>query len=230
MVQTGAITIPYWLTMLALLLPLIPAFIIFFRRAFDQESLNYLVILCLLLFIEQVVLRIPQFSAIDPNKVQPAFRLGEFVVLFWLYRSTLQHNWIKELLSYFLVGFASVVITIFVNRGIDAYAVNIDMAESIVLVLLSILVLFQLIRIQYLFIFQSPLFWIAGGSLCFYLMAVIIEFMSGNAMFIWQDKESGKEVLLLGFSIVRLIFYIIAASIKEQKRDDDWMVYSHRND
>jgi len=230
MVQTGAITIPYWLTILALLLPLIPAFIIFFRRAFDQESLNYLVILCLLLFIEQVVLRIPQFSSIDPAKVQPAFRLGEFIVLFWLYRSTMQHNWLKELLSYFLVGFASVVITIFVNRGIDAYAVNIDMAESITLVFLSILVLLQLIRIQYIFIFQNPLFWIAGGSLSYYLMAVIIEVMSGNKIITWQDNGTEKEALLLGFSIVRLIFYIIAASIKKQRTDEVWMIYSNQRD
>src|SRR4030095_2309754 len=106
MVQTGAITIPYWLTILALLLPLIPAFIIFFRRAFDQESLIYLVILCLLLFIEQLIFHIPQFASIDPQKVQPAFRLGEFAVLYWLYRSALQQNWLKELLSFFLVGFA----------------------------------------------------------------------------------------------------------------------------
>jgi len=230
MVQTGAITIPYWLTILALLLPLIPAFIIFFRRAFEQELLIYLVILCLLLFIEQLIFHIPQLSAIGPEKVQPAFRLGEFVVLFWLYRSTLQNDWLKELLSYLLVGFASVVITIFAIRGIDAYAVNIDMAESIVMVLLSILVLFQLIRIQYIFIFQGPLFWIAGGSLCFYLMAILIEFMSGNTLLIGQDKGSGKEALLLGFSIVRLIFYIIAASINKQRKDDDWMIYSPNND
>lgn len=228
MVQTGAITIPYWLTILALLLPLIPAFIIFFRRAFDQESLNYLAILCLLLFIDQLIFHIPQIASIGAEKVQPAFRLGEFVVLFWLYRSTMQKNWLRELLSYFLVGFASVVITIFANRGIDAFRTNLDMAESVVMVLLSILVLLQLIRIQYIFIFQSSLFWIAGGSLCFYLMSLIIEIMSRNSMFIRQEQES--EILLLGFSIVRLIFYIIAASIKKEKTDDDWMIYSNQRD
>ena len=226
MVQTGiiTITIPYWLTILALILPLVPVFIIFFRRAFLQESLTYLMILCIFLFIEQVIIRLPQFSSMDPGLVLPAFRLGEFVILFLLFRAALQQSWFKELLTYFLISFASVVITIFVNKGLDAYHRNIDIAEGCIIVLLSILVLLQLIRNQYMFIFQSPLFWIAGGSLCFYLMSLLIEFMSGNGMFTGSEKENEKAILLLGFSVIRLIFYIIAAAIKQYKKDDDgWM-------
>lgn len=181
-------------------------------------------ILCILLFIEQLIFHLPQFSSIDPGLVQPAFRLGEFVILFLLYRAALQQNRLKELLSYLLVSFVSIVITIFLNKGFNAYHRNIDMAEDCVIVLLSILVLLQLIRNQYMFIFQSPLFWIAGGSLCFYLMSLLIEFMTGNGMFTGNEKENEKAILLLGFSVIRLIFYIIAATIKQYKKDDDgWM-------
>jgi len=184
-------------------------------------------ILCIFLFIEQLIFHLPQFSSIDPRLVQPAFRLGEFVILFLLYRVALQQSWLKELLSYFLVSFASVVITIFLNKGLNAYYRNIDVAEDCVIVLLSILVLLQLIRNQYMFIFQSPLFWIAGGSLCFYLMSLLIEFMTGNGMFSGGEKENEKALLLLGFSIIRLIFYIIAAAIQQYKKDDDgWMFLS----
>ncbi len=224
MVQTGIITIPYWLTILALILPLAPLFIIFFRKAFLHESLTYLMILCLFLFIEQLMIRLPQFSSTDPGLILPAFRLGEFAILFLLFRATLQHSLLKELLSYFLISFVSVVVTIFINKGLDAYHRNIDIAENFIIVLLSILVLLQLIRNQYMFIFQSPVFWIAGGSLCFYLMSLLIEFMTENGMFTGSEKENEKAILLLGFSIARLIFYIIAAAIKQYKKDDDgWM-------
>jgi hypothetical protein len=82
-----------------------------------------------------------------------------------------------------------------------------------------------------MFIFQSPLLWIAGGSLCFYLMSLLIEFMSGNGLFNGNDKESEKAILLLGFSVIRLIFYIIAASIKQYKKDGDgWMFLPAENE
>jgi len=184
-------------------------------------------ILCIFLFIEQLIFHLPQFSSIDPGLIQPAFQLGEFVILFLLFRAALQQSRLKELLSYFLISFVSVVITIFLNKGFDAYHRNIDIAEECVIVLLSILVLLQLIRNQYMFIFQSPLFWIAGGSLCFYLMSLLIEFMTGNGMFTGKEKENEKAILLLGFSIIRLIFYIIAAAIQQYKKDDDgWMFLS----
>jgi hypothetical protein len=230
MVQTGIITIPYWIAIVALLLPLIPVFIIFFRRIITQESLNHLMILCLFLFIEQLVLQIPQFASIDPKLANPAFRLGEFVILLWLFRSALQQKWLRELLSYFLVGFMCIVITIFLNRGLTAYSRNIDMVEDLVLVILSILVLLQLIRNQYMFVFQSPLFWIAGGTLCFYMMAFLIEVMAGNGLFTGEERETEKLILISGFSIVRSIFYIIAASIKQFKKDNNGWMFLPRED
>lgn len=80
--------------------------------------------------------------------------------------------WLREGMKILLVSFVSVVITIYSVRGISVYLGNIEIVQGLLLILLTIIALFQLIRSLDIFIFLSPMFWIAGGTffitVCFY--------------------------------------------------------------
>jgi hypothetical protein len=74
----------------------------------------------------------------------------------------------------------------------------------------AIVALLQLIREKQLFIFQSPMFWIAGGNICYFTMFLLTGFVG------MQGKEGSalqqeKLVLLSVINCIRYLFFIVAA-------------------
>ena len=158
---------------------------------------------------------------------QPLFEAGEFVLLVLIFRSSFQQSLFKEWINYLLVGFLSVVGTLHATHNDAAYLLPIAMTEASLLVLFSLLTLLILIRNQFIFIFHSTLFWIAGGTLFYMSMILAAEAVVRNAWF--KDyTERDKQLLLAAFGIVRLIFYLIAALIKQSRQqEEDWKFFKN---
>ena len=95
------------------------------------------------------------------------------------------------------------------------------------MVLFSVLTLLILIRNQFIFIFHSALFWIAGGTLFYMSMVLAVEAVERNAWF--KDyTERDKQLLLATFGIVRLVFYLIAALIRQSRQqEEDWKFFKN---
>jgi len=218
---------PLWLSLSAIFLPFLTAMIIFYRRSFKEVTLALLMLLSSLLFAKNIFLT---FFALDKGTIiiyQSLFEAGEFVLLVLIFRGALQQSLFKEWINYVLVGFLSVIGTLYATQSNTDYLLPIAMTESSILVLLSLLTLLILIRNQFIFIFHSTLFWIAGGTLFYMSMILAVEIVGRNGWFN-EYKESEKQLLLAAFGIVRLIFYLIAALIRQSRQqEEDWNYFKN---
>ena len=228
MVETGFI-MPLWLSLAAIFLSFLTAMIIYIRRSFKEVTLTLLMLLSLLLFAKNILLTFSAFAKSASTFYEPLFEAGEFVLLVLIFRSSFQQSLFKEWINYLLVGFLSVVGTLHatkINSNTD-YLLPIAITEASLLVLFSVLTLLILIRNQFIFIFHSALFWIAGGTLFYMSMVLAVEAVERNAWF--KDyTERDKQLLLATFGIVRLFFYLIAALIRQSRQqEEDWKFFKN---
>jgi hypothetical protein len=201
--------------------------IIYFRGSYKEVTLTLLMLLSLLLFAKNIL---STFSPFDKNTsvfYQSFFEVGEFVLLVLIFRSSFQQPLFKEWINYLLVGFLCIVGTLHATKNNSDYLLPIAMTEASLLVLFSVLTLLILIRNQFIFIFHSALFWIAGGTLFYMSMILAVEAVERNAWF--KDyTERDKQLLLATFGIVRIVFYLIAALIRQSRQqEEDWKFFKN---
>lgn len=208
MAQTGT-SIPILLSLLATLLPLTPIVIIFIRRTWQLDTMIFLGVICLLSFLQHLMIYLPLVPG-NTTIVNSIFGLGEFSLLLYLFRLVIKPKWAGELLHTGLVAYVSVAVTMYALGGIVKYANTLSMAAAAILLLVSIVALVQLIRHKQLLIFQTPLFWIAGGNIIYFSMYLLTGFLFAQG----QDTPSLQQerlILLLVLHIIRFAFFVVAA-------------------
>lgn len=216
MVKTG-IDISEWLSLVAIVLPLLLVSIIIIRKTYRQEPITFLLLLGTTLFIENLLRGLTPIFPLNTTLLTAVFGLTEFVILFFLLKSGLPKGVIPRLADLFLVAFLSVVFTIYVLEGLSPeFTQPVYLGESAVLILLCVMALIQLIGNRDLFLFQSPLFWIAGGTLCYYCIILGIDLILADK---WHPyREQDKTLALLVVELVRYCFYILAVCVKKRPR------------
>lgn len=114
-----------------------------------------------------------------------------------------------------LIAFVSVAITTYVLHGTETHSFILSMTAAVILLSAAVIALLQLIREKQLFIFQSPLFWVAGGSICYFSMFLLTGFVGKGTLALQQEKM----ILLSVINDIRLIFFIVAAYIAQPKKE-----------
>lgn len=216
MVKTG-ISIPDALSILAILLPLIPILIISLRRAWFQDTMIFLGMICLLSFMHHLMVYIPRLVTSNTLFINSVFGLSEFALLLYLFKQVIQAYWVKQAIHTVLISFSSIAITTYALRGIESYASPLATASALIILPVAILALLQLIRERQLFIFQSPLFWIAGGNICYYSMFILTGLVAGKGGSMATQQE--KVILLSVINSIRFLFFIVAACAAEKKEE-----------
>jgi hypothetical protein len=115
-----------------------------------------------------------------------------------------------------LIAFSSIAITIYTMRGTEQHAFKLSFIAAFIMLLAAIVALLQLIKDKQLFIFQSPMFWIAGGNICYFTMFILTGFVGiqGNEGVALQHE---KLILLSVINGIRYMFFIAAAYVAPQK-------------
>lgn len=209
MLQTGT-SIPLVLSLLAIVLPLAPILIIFARRNRQQDIMIILGAVCMLSFLNHLMVYIPKLVPGIISFINGIFELGEFALLLYLFRQVIETVLIRDLLYTILIAYLSVAITILALREVERYAFSVSMAGAIILLSASIVALIQLIRDKQLFIFQSPMFWIAGGNICYFTMYLLTGLVVAQGKGT-SSQQQEKIILLSIINDIRGVFFIIAA-------------------
>ena len=212
------------LSLVTILLPLIPLFIIFISKSYRQDSISLLMIFCMVSFIQNVILYVPGLVTINQAFIKIVFALAQFVLLLLIIRLTMDSKFIREGIKIVLISFVTVVITLFTLNRVQDYGLNIEIGECIILVCLTLLALFHIIKNQDMFIFYSPLFWIAGGTLFYYTMYLLTQSLPEKNTHPATPNEQ-KRMLLLIIIFVQFIFYTIAAAVAGKSGGNDRINY-----
>lgn len=216
MVETGFIA-PPWLALAAIILPFLTAVFLFTRHSFKQEVLNLLLLVSLVIFSRQLLAWNFSFNKNVNLFYFSLFDTAEFILLTLLFRIPLRHTPLKSWINYLLVAFVSVFITIEMIQPNEKNLAGIQIAEAILLVLLSIIALLNQISNSPIFLFNSYIFWIGGGTLFYYGMLLAIEVLIRQG-WLQNNERNEKELMLFFFGIIRLFFYLVAALIRQPKK------------
>lgn len=211
------------LSLVTILLPLIPVFIIFISKTYKEDILALLMGFCLVSFIQNLILNVRQFVPVDILFIRASFHLISYIILLLLLQFVIESKWMREGMKILLVSFVSVVITIYITRGISVYLRNIEIAQALLMIVLNFIVLLQLIRKHDIFIFLSPMFWIAGGTFFYYCMFLLTQSLPEYKA-VLQGESQQKKALLLVIILIQFIFYIIAATVAANKNKNDRMI------
>jgi hypothetical protein len=211
------------LALVAILLPLIPIFIIFVTKAYKEDTLALLMVLCLVSFIQNLILYVPKFVSIDILFIRATFHLAQFIILLILLEMVVSGKWLQEGIKILLVSFVSVVITVYSLKGIQHSIKIIELMQALFLILITVIALLQLIRSQDIHIFHSPMFWVAVGTFFHYSIFLITQSVPEYKAVLHGEPEQ-RKILLLIIILVQFIFYTIAASVAGKKNGDDQMI------
>jgi hypothetical protein len=216
MVETGGIFIA--LPLVVMLLSLLPVCILYVRKVAACAMLNVLKTLCLFVILQYSILYFIQPGAV-PLRI--GFKLVEFALVYFLFRSMMTSGRGKEIMNMVLVSFLSVVITIYALKGLTAYSEVITIIQAGILTVLSLVVLSQLINNRHIVLVNEPGFWIAGGILCFNGMVVLMEAIAGNHSNGPQQIQQDKDLIITIADILRMVFFIVATSVAGKKNGDN---------
>ncbi|MDR3712897.1 MAG: hypothetical protein P4L51_08800 [Puia sp.] len=193
------------------LLPLVPAGIIFLRKIYRHTILNFLMILCLLNFSESLGLLLPGLTPENHFAIKNIFFLLEAVALVRIMGSGPGGIPLKNALNSFLVALVSVFLTYFTLEGFDRSSIELDTARHAITLLLVLPALVLLLLGDSLYIFRLPLFWIAAGTAFYFSTLLLVEWTGHHHPVLPAPANAGEIVLIDIAGLVRYFLYALAA-------------------
>jgi hypothetical protein len=139
------------------------------------------------------------------------FSLSEFILLLFLLRPPAKLKWKRDLFHIFSIAFLSVIITVYAIMGATASGGTVLVLQNLILLAAAISGLVQLLKSDQVFIFQTPLFWIVGGTIAFSCMELLLAMVPSGGTGKPQREMAIMQSLVI---VIRSVFFIIAASTK----------------
>jgi hypothetical protein len=191
-------------------LPLLPVFLIFWKKLYRVESLNFLMVICLLQFIQRLCLQINAIPGTNIPAFNNLFALVYTLLFFFIFRAVFTGR-TREQLNFFSIAFFSSIITYYLVKAINEEKSIIRIAEYAFTSMLIMYSLASLIYFDNLRTLQLPLFWIACGTLFFILIHSLTEFADRILNHVSLNAEKGTEKIIIQniADLIRYIFYAI---------------------
>jgi hypothetical protein len=221
MVKTGS-DIFEVLSILATIAPLLPILILLIRHVSLTPTLQLLRIVCFLVFVQNLAIIVPSLNAVYLPFISAIFRLAELSLLYYLFVQAALPKRLREIMTMLLVSFVSVIVTVYAFRGADAFPTTVSAIESSILVGLALVALLKLISNSGIVLFREPLFWIAGGVICYFGTFLFIEVLTRIRTGLAQNLDEKLTVFWLA-GICRFLFFAIAAYVAPAKRNGDFL-------
>jgi hypothetical protein len=190
-------------------LPLLPALLIFVRKLYGQEPFNFLVVICLLCFLRSftgLAYPLTQENQYLTNKI---FGLLLFLFFILAFRTNLNEK-LRYGLNLFLTAFLSVLFTYWSLKGWGGASPVTDMLLNGFLAVTIGISLATIMRADDLGVFRSPLFWMAGGTLFYILLSLLLEGVGTCCRPLAGPPDPEKRLFLGIADLVRYLSYLAA--------------------
>lgn len=201
-------------------LPLLPVLIILFRRIYREDALNYLMVLCLLNFIPGFTLQLLQVTDTSRIFILHIFSLLELLLLIQVFKPVFPDKG-RDFIKIFTIAFLSAMITFYLVKGPGTQKLMPEGLLSLFIVVLASLALGNIIRNDNLRVFGSPAFWIATGSLFYFVTAFLMAFVHWCCLPANRSAMADKTVLLDVAGLARYFFYTLAAVFYSTQKAGD---------
>lgn len=205
-------------SLLAILLPVIPLFIVFYKKVHTIAAIQLLAIACLF-GLASSLLRFTGTDAAQQHLMYEIFRGCDCTILLLLYRITATNKRIADIFNFLVICSVSIVVAIYATTGIEQYAATIRSAQSVLMIGATLLAFSQLVTRRDLLLFESTLFWIGAATFFNFSMLLLID-QIGSRNTVLQISED-KMILMYLVQFVRYLFYVIAVVITENNSHNE---------
>jgi len=178
---------------------------ILFQKSFGKGPLDLLLIICLVSFIRDLPIHLYMLSREGQNILNNVCYPIELVLLARLFRTTLAKP-LREGLTIFLVAFLSSMLTWLSVKGWENDTPGLEVLQNGILIGIMLLSLPFLVRAKGLDILRSSLFWIAGGTLFYLIILLLLKWANPSGRLYTEDK-----IFLSIAALIRYSMYILAA-------------------
>ena len=189
--------------------PLLPVIIIFLKKAYQQESLNFLMILSLLYFVKGLLLLIPGLPPSGLHMMEKLFSLLELLILILIFRIQFTGK-LRYTVTLFQVAFLSSFITFNLLTGLHQPAGPVQGAADGILLLMAVYSLSELIIREEAHIFKVPLFWIAGGTIFYFSISLLVQGLGGYGNLTGKAAPADTQLLLDVADAARFLLYSLS--------------------
>lgn len=186
-------------------LPLLPAMLIIFQKNFGKGPLDILLIICLVNFIRDLPIHLYMLNSEGRNTLDNVCYPIELILLARLFRTTLTKP-LREVLTIILVAFLSSMLTWLSIKGWENNTPGLEIIQDSMLIGVILLSLPFLVQTKGLDIFRSSLFWIAGGTLFYIIILLLLKWANPSGRLNAEDK-----ILLSLAALIRYSLYMLAA-------------------
>lgn len=188
-------------------LPLLPVILIIIKKSYLKEPMNFLLIICLLNFLDGEIHQFPLLSAGNQSVANNIFALLELVFLALLFRPSLNTQ-TRNAANISLIAFFSAILTFFCLKGWGVCNVALDTIEACIVTGIILISLPALFRNNPVYIFQSPLIWIAGGTLFYFFTLILLEWVGGSCLLPASPSPGTEKMILLAVAaFIRYLLY-----------------------
>lgn len=191
-------------------LPLIPAVLTLFSN-FGKEPFHLILIICLVDFLRDIPAHLhmltPEDQAILNNICYPI----ELFLFARLFRPILPKP-ARYILTITLVAFLSSLLTWLAVKGFGNNNPGLETIKNGILLGLIFLSLPPIVRSKGLDVFRAPLFWMAGGTLFYLLIILLLE---------WISPTSPTYENCVFFSLAALVRYSLYTLAVWPRRQDE---------
>ncbi len=214
MFKTGNIFVDLF-SQVVIFFPLLPVIIVLVRRIYQKEVLTFLLILCLLNFSQDLTLLILQSADIKQSSVKNIFSLLGFVVIIQIFKPVLKSRQ-KEIVNILTIAILSAMVTYYIVKGPDQKITVLDIMQNGLVVFLTAYCLVGIVRHDNLRIFYSPIFWVATGTLFYFVINMLFNIIDTCCLQLKQSVVTDKTLLLNIANVARYFFYTLAALLYDE--------------
>lgn len=199
------------LSLIVACLPLAAFFIMLGRRLFSMESMVCLMSICLLSFFRDFLMAIPEVGQSWGVLVSNVHVLINFILIILVCKTLIYNSVYRRMIPTVILCIVSVFATYMLLTGLNRTHTVPQSILAVIVLVASLIVMYQLMRYQQLNILNHPLFYMAIGLFFFHFQYLLVE-IGGRTFF--QDTENlayYSWLLMLITKIVEYLFFIFAA-------------------
>jgi len=148
-------------------------------------------------------------NVVNQNVINNICYLIELVLLTCLFKPILTKT-IRNVLAIILVAFISSLLTWLSVKGWNNNSTSLATLQNGMLIGMILLSLPPLVRAKGLDIFRSSLFWIAGGTLFYLLILLLLEWLTPGCILSPDTLDTENRVFLSLAALIRYLLYTLA--------------------
>ena len=191
------------LNFLTIILPIISLAVILFRKEYTHDTITFVMILCIFLFIQRILFTDINKFDLPPQATHNVFNGVEFLLMAAILKVHTTSIRFRYILNGFIIAYISSIVTYYAILGFTNDQLLLRGIQYGLMIIMMAVAIARQWKKQSLEMMNSPLFWICMSSLFYFCFCL---FWESGKVYLFNTEETA--------SLTSAMFMKIAAAIR----------------